>query len=172
MGLKERQPGPVPPYSRIPCSDAQKGFTMLEVIVAMVVMGIIAVLMSTGTANIIQGYIFTRDNAHTAMAGQIAMTRLQRELRSLDKEGVISENQTSITYDYIREGNQVKDRTLSWDGTAGSPLLLGKNILVDNVQDFTLDWNDTYTLINVSISLKGASDIVSVFSTRVAPRNL
>ena len=143
---------------------------MVEVIVAMVVMGILAVLMSTGTANIIQGYIFTRDNAHTAMAGQIAMTRLQRELRSLNRVG--PENQTSITYDYIREGNQVKDRTLSWDGTAGSPLLLGKNILVDNVQDFTLDWNDTYTLINVSISLKGASDIVSVFSTRVAPRNL
>ncbi len=165
-----------------PIRFGQGGFTLVEVIVVMLILGILAALMSTGVANIFQGYLFTRDNSHTALKGQIAMTRITKELRALD--GVSTGNRTAVTYSYNLQGSQVTGRILSWDGSAGSPLLLGANILVDGVQDFILSyhtgfndpgdntWNGGETLINVTIALQGASDVTTDFSARIAPRNL
>lgn len=161
-------------------SGDQDGFTLVEVILAMVILGVLAALMSTGIANIIQGYIFTRDNADTALKGQVALTRITKELRSLDT--VTAGTQTSITYSYKLRGTQISGRTLSWNGTAGSSLLLGGNVLVDGVENFILSyhlwfndpgatsWNGTHTLINVTITLQGASNHNTSFSAQVVPR--
>jgi len=160
----------------------QKGFTLVEVIVALVIIGILAAFMSTGIARIIEGYFFTRDNTDTALEGQVALTRVVKEFRSID--GVDKGNKTSITYSYNRDGKSIPGRTLSWSGAASSPLLLGGNTLVNNVSDFKITyhtkfndpgdntWNGNEQLISITLKLKGASDQVSSFSTRIVPRNL
>ena len=168
----------------------QAGFTLVEVIVAMVIIGILSALMSAGIANIIKGYIFTRGNADTALKGQIALTRISKELRTLD--GVTSGSRTSITYSYYLRKTRVRSRTLSWDGISGSPLLLGDNIfgskehniLVDKVQEFILTyhtdfkdpgdttWNSGDTLISATIRIQGPSGVNTDLSIRIAPRNL
>ena len=160
----------------------QNGFTLIEVIVSILIIGILTTFVGTGIARIIEGYHFSRDNADTAMKGQLAVSRMVKELRSID--GLTVGTKTSITYSYNRDGVSVAGRTLSWAGSATDPLLLGGNLLVDNVNDFELTyhtgyndpgdnlWNGTEDMIGISLKLKGASDQVSSFSTRLMPRNL
>jgi prepilin-type N-terminal cleavage/methylation domain-containing protein len=166
--------------------DRQKGFTLIEVILSIVIIGILAVFMSTGIARIIEGYLFSRDNADTALNAQVALTRVIKEFKSIHT--VTTGTGTSITYDYYRydmnnpEGI-LANRTLSWAGSS-APLMLGGNTLADNISDFEITyhsdhadsgdntWNGTETLINITLKLIGASGQVSSFSTRVMPRNL
>jgi prepilin-type N-terminal cleavage/methylation domain-containing protein len=166
----------------------QKGFTLIEVIVSIVILGILAVFMTTGIAKIFEGYIFTRDNAETALTGQLALARIVKEFRSIDR--VNTGIKTSIRYDYYRydinnpEGILVVNRTLSWAGTSTSPLVLGGNTLAENINDFEITyhnhyyhagdntWNGTEKIIGINLKLKGAGNQVSSFSTRITPRNL
>lgn len=163
-------------------NSRQKGFTLIEVIVSLVIIGILSTLASAGIARIIQGYVFSKDNAETALKAQIVFTRLAKEFRSMD--GVSAGTQTSLTYSYIQEGSSITGRTLSWAGAATDPLVLGGNILTDKVNDFEMSfhndysdpgdhtWNGTEKLISITLRLKGASDQISSFSTWIRPRNL
>lgn len=159
------------------------GFTLVEIIASMVVVGILAVLMSSGIATIIQGYLFAQNSNATTLKGEIAMTRIIRELRSVDQVTAGSEN--SITYQYNKNGTQISNRTLTWSGTAGDPLRMGDNILVDGVNSFIFSfhsgysddtgdnvWDGDETLINVALTLNGAENINSTFEARIVPRNL
>lgn len=160
----------------------EKGFSLVEIIVAMVILGILAVFITTGTVRIIEGYFFSRDNSDTAMRGQIAATRISKELRSIEK--INSGVKRSMSYSYNRNGKTVSGRTLFWSGTTSSPLMLDQNILVDNVTDFEIiyyqdnkdkgsnTWNKNKKLIGITLKLEGASDHISLFSTRIVPRNL
>jgi len=159
----------------------QKGFTLVEVIVSIVILGILGVFMSMGIARIIEGYMFTRDNADTALKGQIAFARMSKELRSIEQ--VNMGDITSLTYSYNRDGNSIANRTIAWAGSS-SPLLLGGNILTDEVKDFKItyynsfdsagdnNWMTTSKLIHIALTLQGASDEISSFSTWILPRNL
>jgi prepilin-type N-terminal cleavage/methylation domain-containing protein len=165
------------------------GFTLIEMIASIVIIGILAALVSIGVASIFEGYIFTKKNADTAMRAQIALTRLMKEFSSID--GVYSGTKTSITYSYYNEdGTSIPYpyRTVSWSGTpnAPAPLLLGGNTLAENVSDFELKYYTSYNdagdnlweisesekIIGITLKIIGASDVVSSFSTRVIPRNL
>ncbi len=160
----------------------QKGFTLVEIIAVLVITGILAVLISTGVVRIIEGYFFTRDNTAAAMKAQVAVIKISKELRSIEK--INSGKKRSMSYSYNRNGKTIADRSLFWSGTALAPLMLGKNILLENVTDFEITFHEDYQdsgsntwsqnkkIIGISFSLKGASDHVSPFSTMIVPRNL
>lgn len=158
------------------------GFTLIEMIASLVLMGILATFMSVGVAKIIEGYLFTKDNAETTLKAQMALTRLMKEFSSID--GVTSGSKTSITYSYNKNGISIPNRTVSWSGSSNAPLLLGGNILAKNVNDFELkyytshqssgdnNWSGPEKMIGITLKITGASDVVSSFSIRVVPRNL
>jgi len=158
------------------------GFTLIEMITSIVLIGILATFMSMGVGKIIEGYIFTKANADTTLRAQMALTRLMKEFSSIDQ--VSNGSKTSITYSYIRNGISIPSRTVSWSGTASAPLLLGGNILIENVNDFELsyhmshsdggdhNWGGAEKMIGITLKTTGASDVVSFFSIRVIPRNL
>ena len=160
----------------------EKGFSLVEIIAAIVILGLLAVFITTGTVRIIEGYFFSRDNSDTAMRGQIAITRISKELRSIEKVnfGV----KRSMSYSYKRNGKTVSGRTLFWSGITSAPLMLDQNILVDNVTDFEITyhqgyndqgnniWSENKKIIGITLKLKGASDHISLFSTRILSRNL
>ena len=158
------------------------GFTLIEMIASIVIIGILAALVSIGLASIFEGYFFTKKNSDTAMRAQIALTRLMKEFSTID--AVSSGTKTSITYSYNKNGTSISNRTVSWSGTTNDPLLLGGNTLAENVSDFELKyytsysdagdniWGSSEKIIGITLKIIGASDVVSSFSVRVNPRNL
>jgi len=151
--------------------DHQSGFTLLEIIAALILVGIIGATLGIGITQIINGFIFSKKNAETARKAQLAITRLVKELKEADISS--SSAATSIIF-------SDNSKTITWSG-AGNPLKINSDILADNVSDFKLTYYDSYddaspansyspastTLIGITLKLKGADDMILTFEDRV-----
>lgn len=58
----------------------EKAFTLIEVIVCLVLIGIMAAIVGMGLVRIAEGYIFAKKNAETTQKAQIAMVKIAKEL--------------------------------------------------------------------------------------------
>jgi prepilin-type N-terminal cleavage/methylation domain-containing protein len=156
----------------------QQGFTLIEVLVVLILAGMVAVFAGMGIARVIEGFFFTKLNAETTMKGQMAMTRLVKEFTTITS--VSSGTATSIHFTSYRQGspgNHVVTLT-------GTDVTLDGDILTNQVSAFDLGYYDGYSgvkqavwsastqMIEITLRLKGADDIISVFTDRVVPRNL
>jgi prepilin-type N-terminal cleavage/methylation domain-containing protein len=155
-----------------------RGFTLLEIILAIVAMTVIAVMAGAGLVEITKGYIFSKKNAFVAQKGQIALARLKKELSNI--KSVNSATATSIQFvrgsDPSATGTS-NVHTISWAG-GSNPLLLDGDTLVTPVDSFNLNFYNFYTspnsacssttsLIEMTIKLKGAENAVINFTDRV-----
>lgn len=147
-----------------------EGFTLIEMIMVIVVLGILAVGAGLGIVEISRGFVFSQANAVTVQKGQIAMARLVKELGSASS--ITSGTGTSITF--VRNGS----RTISWAGGA-NPLVMSGDTLVNSVSNFEIryytnlsSYSSTYSsntlTVEVRLSLTGAENTVSQFSARIA----
>jgi prepilin-type N-terminal cleavage/methylation domain-containing protein len=164
----------------------ERGFTLIEIVVTLVIVGISAALAGMWIVNLANGYIFTIQNANTVQKGQLAITRIAKELNAL--QSVTSSSATGITFNRIDAVN-----------TSGIPIILSQNgntlqlnghILTDNVSTFNLQyynddptsttysssWSTTPTdptrIIKVTLTLSGANNTPSTFIIRAMPRNI
>ncbi len=60
--------------------QSQRGFTLIEIIVVMIVLGIMALMGSFGLGRAIEGYNLARENSEVSQKAQIALDRLVVEL--------------------------------------------------------------------------------------------
>lgn len=74
----------------------EKAFTLIEVIVSLVLIGIMAAIAGMGLMKIAEGYVFAKQNAETAQKAQIAMTRIVKELSAAS--AITAVDATSVTY--------------------------------------------------------------------------
>jgi len=165
-----------------------KGFTLIEIIAALVLGGIILAVAGMGIVRISQNMIFTQKNAATALKTQVALTRLEKELNLITDVSTTASMATSLTYTSLKSdatGTPVMgSHTLSY---AGGNILFDGNILVDGCTRFSLAYWDTYNgtpssiwsattskIIEVHFSLVGPDSISSsgTFTMRVKPRML
>ena len=58
----------------------EKAFTLIEVIVSLVLIGIMAAIAGMGLVKIAEGYVFAKQNAETVQKAQIAIARIVKEL--------------------------------------------------------------------------------------------
>ena len=157
-----------------------KGFTLIEFIASLVILVIVGALVIISTIRITQAFVFTKKNAETSQKGHIALNRLTKEFTNIIS--VTSGNPTSINFNsssYI-DGTPVT-QSVSWT-SSGNPLLLNTtDTLVDNVSNFELTYYDysgggvapaESKVIGITLSLFGANNTVSTFTTRVVPRNM
>lgn len=159
-----------------------RGFTLIELIVSLLIFGVLGVFMGIGFVSSVEGFFFTKKNADTTMKTQVALTRLMKEFSTIETVHIGS--QTAMTYDYNKNGSTVSNRAVFWSGTPGDPLLLGANTLLDNIHRLTLTyysshsdagdhtWHNGDNIIGITLQIKGAADTVSSFLMRVVPRNL
>jgi prepilin-type N-terminal cleavage/methylation domain-containing protein len=162
------------------------GFTLLEVIVVLVLVGIISVVGGMGIVRGVQGYIFARDNSAMTQKAQLALSRMSREMMEISS--VTTAGGTSIAFTSPRGV-----RTIGLDGSSikvaeGATTLTNGDTLVDSVYSggFTLTYsnsdgstwvvaNDIKLLARIDIVLRLARQDVSggylEFTTTVNPRN-
>ncbi len=175
----------------------QSGFTVIELILSLVILGIIAAMGALGFTDAVRGYLFGVDNANIAGKAQAALDRMTLELTHIDfwndstskrQDGVTDSKSSSITFAVDFGDDRASDAsvTLAYNDSQGTVTLnTGSNdrILVDDVTDFELAYYDnpsdttgksTYTsgdtmCIGITLELTGANGRAVTFTTRVVP---
>jgi len=142
-------------------------FSLMEMIMVLLLLGIIGAGAGQGIAVIVRSH--SQAVAHNASAQQVrnAMSRVRKELRQTQAPPTIAANNHSISFT-ARHDDTDYARTLSWNGTAGAPLLLDNDILLDKVTSFHVSSPDAAAL---QLSLTVAAS-AQPFTVRVYPRYL
>jgi prepilin-type N-terminal cleavage/methylation domain-containing protein len=81
---------------KIVAMKREKGFTLIEVIVVLILLGIMGAVLATAVVTAVNGFMFTKDSALKSQKAQLALGRIEREL--LDMTGITAVSRTSITY--------------------------------------------------------------------------
>ena len=171
----------------------KRGFTIIEIIVTLLIVGIAAVVAAMSLVTAVKGYSFAQGNAAITEKAQLAMNRISREcLEIIDIPNPSSRaTATSLVYERL-SGSTIRAFSFGQDGDTikiaegaqGTiPDFTSGDILVKDVASLFLDYyqgsdpwakDDVQLLSSIAISLvmdhPGSDDDVT-FSTVVSPRN-
>lgn len=157
----------------------KKGFTLLEVLIVLIMVAVLAAAAVFGYVQVVKGTLFTKKNAATIQKGQIAITKLVKEFNNINISSITAAGQTSITFTSIKNA-MPETHTVS---LSGNTITYDDDILTDQVSGFELKYYDNYDstgestwqasrrIIEITLKLKGADDVISEFKARVKPRN-
>ena len=148
--------------------NRQKGFTLIEMIVVLVLVGILASGAGLGIVTMVQGYLFSKDNAEISEKTQIALSRINRELLEcydcIGTSGPVGTFNNTIGQRSIQH---VGTNIVTSDGSGGA-----SDILMNNVGTFTMIYNsDKSITVTIQSSAKPGGVTVPAFTTKVYPRN-
>lgn len=168
---------------------SRNGFTLIEVIISLVLMGIMAVMVGMGFVRITQGFLFSKMNAATLQKGQIAMTRISQEINNIVS---ISSSLPATTITFISYkklisegstgGNIEKTLTIRLNGnkieiddgdgvfhTLTDQVANGDGLKFEKVE---IGDPKEATVIVVTLKMVGADGVQQEFEARVMPRNM
>jgi prepilin-type N-terminal cleavage/methylation domain-containing protein len=160
-------------------SQRKSGLSLIEVLVALVLVGLLVSVSGLLLSPLVQTFLNAHKASELMHQSQLAMARMSREFITITN--VVSGSSSAITYDTLDSSGGGLRRTISWDGTAGSPLLLNANTLAGDVKLFTLSyvdgvgetpqssWGADSTIIEVLLDMGAAG---SIYTNRFYPRNL
>ncbi len=152
------------------------GFSLIEVISVLTLLGILATVAGMGIAEFAQGFVFARTSQATAAKGQLAMMRLIKEFQTIVSAGTATS--THLAYTAQRTGGTENHDV----NLVGSQVLLDNQVLIDQVNAFTLTYYNTYNgaaspwytstrIIEISLTLNSGGIIPPALVSRVALRN-
>ena len=157
---------------------SRSGFTLIELIGSIVILGLLSLIGTLGIINVIDGYRFAANNAELSQKAETALMRMTIELSYLVTNGILSGTATSINYrSDFGSGNE--DHTFSLSGAQVQLDTITLTDLVDangfQVQYFDSNGNTvsptSAKIIGISLTLRGANNLTRVFNTRVALRS-
>jgi len=163
-----------------------KGFTLVELIVTIVLVGIIGTFTTLFLYTGLSGYLRARDTAEGALKAQIALDRISLELRDINAISAFNASpdpNPSIDYTSTTLPGQ---RRIRYDSTNNEIFIrIGgvggdENLLLDGVRSFAMTPNyadlNYYSIggnvveaINVLFTV---GEINRQFSTQIFPRNM
>ncbi|MFC1477884.1 type II secretion system protein [Candidatus Margulisiibacteriota bacterium] len=150
----------------------KKGFTIIELIMAMVLMGIIgAYFLGPVTAYLARGFIFNINRENTRANADLVYTTLSRDVRNIrDDASIIDANNTLFTF------YDVEDEILSFSlsGTTLYKSVDGAQyVLAENVSSVNFTYHDqSETLIPAPISGLGVSTDIRLVRTLIVLQGL
>jgi prepilin-type N-terminal cleavage/methylation domain-containing protein len=155
------------------------GFTLVELIASIVLLGIIGIFTSLFLYTGIKGYLTAKQTADSAMKAQIALDRINLELRKISALPSAPVANASIAYTSeelpgtrrILYDPNAKTISIEVNGTA--------NVLLDQINTFSLSWEaadlnnsgdgvNEIAGINIGFTM---TEIGTPFNMRVYPRN-
>lgn len=77
---------------------AEAGFTLIEVVASLVIVGILAVFASLFLVVGLNSYEFTRKTADAAMSAEIALNRISLELKTINSIWMTPQTNSSLAY--------------------------------------------------------------------------
>ena len=153
----------------------EKGFTLVELIVTLVLVGIIGTFTTLFVYTGLNGYLKARDTSEGALKTQITLDRISMELRDIDSVSTFAEN---AQIDYTSRSLGGNRQILYSNGVISINGGNGARNLLDGVQNFNMtltqtdlngDGNDEVQAINVSFN---TDQIGRQFNARIFPRNM
>ncbi len=166
----------------------EAGFTLIELIASLVIIGFLAMIMGFGIITGVQGYLIARDKEVAAEKGQAALGRITRELREMRQVlGTVSGASPFIIYDNITGEHSLSlvGDTVKIRNGRSVPDYHHGDVLVDHVSHFSLtcrkldgsSWSlidplEKLAIISVqlTVALPGTRESLD-FSTDIVPRN-
>ncbi|QTA92012.1 type II secretion system protein [Desulfonema magnum] len=165
------------------------GFTFVELIASLILIGIAGAIAGLGLVQIADGFIYSKKNAETVQKAGLAMSRLAREFGAASS--VISASSLPDDPESVKFRRDDDEHTVSWAGK-GHPLKIDDDILIDSdaVESFNLTYLRSYygstaletyppvssapslAMIEITLSLKITDETDSTFTKRVFLRNL
>ncbi len=136
-----------------------KGFTLIEMIMVIVLIGIVAAIIAVPLSQGVKGWFAATSREGISQSGRIGIERMAREIRNTARKSdntpcISAATATSFTFSDIN-GNLTScaDTTFSWAG-AGNPIMRGANNLADNVSALNIQYygknnNITATLATI-----------------------
>ena len=122
------------------------GFTLIEIMVSLVLVGLIAAISGTAVITATRSYLFARENDAITQKAQLALGRLNREL--IELSDIKDANSTCVVYEspYGRRavesvGDREVDDMFSDYVKRDLPVCPEGDILVDGVQTFSIMYN-------------------------------
>lgn len=151
--------------------NRQKGFTLIEVIAVLLIVGILSAFAGLGIVSAVQGYMFSKDTAAINEKAQLALARLNRELLECydckdNGTGNVGTFNNTLSGSRSIQLNDTTNNIEILDGT-------NTDVLLDNVSSFSMIYNSSDGSITVTIqsSTQPGGVTVPAFSTIVYPRN-
>jgi prepilin-type N-terminal cleavage/methylation domain-containing protein len=170
---------PLSPIKNRCANKHEKGFTLVELIVTLVLVGIIGTFTTLFMYTGLNGYLRAKDTSEGALKAQIALDRISLELRDIND---VSDFNANANVDYTSVTLPLA-RRIRYDAGNGEILLSvggNENLLLDDVQTFSMtgtlkDLNyygdnvDEVEAIDVSFTI---GDIKRPFRARIFPRHM
>lgn len=151
------------------------GFTLIELIAVMVILGLVGVFAGLFITTGVRGNLAATTAENNAQRGQIALQRIALELRDVNSGPVLAAGNSTITYTSSQPALG-GTRTLGYDSAAKHITLTPESgtpqPLVDNVETCTFGASGTSAerniVLTVTFRLTGTSQ---PFSLTIKPRN-
>ncbi len=164
------------------------GFTMVELIAAMLLMSIVSVLWGIGIVQITDGFLTARQNAEAVHKVQMAMLRMVKEFEQMDTVST-APSSSAITFSRPLDMPGIT-HILSLD-SAGKRLEFDGETLADQVENLQLEyyekyndilpkpltanppgtWFDSISLIKIRLTMNVGGTLLE-FTDEVFPRGL
>ncbi|CAB5138273.1 hypothetical protein D3OALGA1CA_3689 [Olavius algarvensis associated proteobacterium Delta 3] len=157
----------------------RNGFTLIEIIVSLILVGIIASFSTVFMVSGVQNFFLTREAVESAFRAEVALNRMALELRSISENGLPGNPvlNTSITYT-SDDPNLPGTRKLEFDdGNLYLTINTIEYLLMEDVSspqlsasyaDMDNDGSNEVAYIDIGFAV-GA---MPAFSVRVYPRNM
>lgn len=153
---------------RPPRSKNQGGFTLIEVITALALGGLLLAVAGFGLVATVQGYFLAAENAAMSQKAQLALTRLSKEFLTCHNcNGPDGSIPLPFTYSSIISDNISNNRVVT---QAGDTITINDDKLIDNVSALSLSRDSGRIKINLSLNHAQAGSTIE-FETEVLPRN-
>ncbi|WP_043634729.1 PulJ/GspJ family protein [Desulfovibrio sp. TomC] len=157
------------------------GFTLIEVVAALVIMGMIALFATNMLGNAVRGYTAARNADEVAQKAQLALQRMTIEFSALDPS-TSSGSATNLTYAYGGVSHTISQNSNTiyysqsgnsyalLDGVAAGSLQFRYYTGYSSTAMTSFSSNSSINLIGVSFNMQGDDTSVGMsqsYSTRV-----